>query len=129
MNDRLNVRLLWRYQRQHPRLLRRQLGEALRCACPPRRWATLIYGEAYSRGQLLQDIVNPCDQFCPTFNEMVRTTATRRINTPRHGKDLTALLQGMAHCVQRAAVIRRFDHQGPQGEAADNPVTAWKIPA
>src|SRR5712691_11460151 len=129
MNDGLNVGLFWRYQGQHPRLLSREIRRELWFACRSRRWATLTYGKAYSLGQLLQDIVNPCDQFRPTFNEIIRAAATWHVNTPRHGKDLPALLQGMARRMQRATLVRRFDHQDAQGETTDNPVTARKIPA
>src|SRR6266571_5988126 len=129
MNDGLNVGLLWHYQRQHLRLLSREIRRELWFACRSRRWATLTYGEAHSLGQLLQDIVNPSDHVRPTFNEIIRAAATWHVNTPRHGKDLTALLQGMARRMQRAALVRRFDHQDAQGETTDNPVTAGKIPA
>src|SRR5262249_44824757 len=99
MNNGLNVGLFWRYQRQHPRLLNREICRGLWCACRSRHWATLTYGETHSLGQLFQDIVDPCDQFRPTFNEIIRATATWHVNTPRHSKDLTALLQGMARRV------------------------------
>src|SRR5262249_54023967 len=129
MNNGLNVGLLWRYERQHPRLLSREIRRGLRCAGRPRRWATLTYSETHGLGQLLQDIVNPFDQFRSTFNEIIRTAATWYVNTSRHRKDLPALLQGMTRRMQRAALVRRFDHQGPQCEATDNAVAAGKIPA
>src|SRR5947209_3743743 len=129
MNDGFNMGLLWRYQRQHPRLLSCEICRGLWCASGPRRWTALTYSQAHGLGQLLQDIVNPFDQFRSTFNEIIRAAATWYVNTSRHGKDLTALFQGMARRVQRATLVRRFDHQGTQCEATDNPVTAGEIPA
>src|SRR5437870_1736954 len=99
MNDGLNMGLLWRYQRQHPSLLNREIYRELRVASRSRCWAMLTYGEAHGLGQLLQNVVNPFDQFRPTFNEIIRAAATWHVDAPRYGKDFTALFQGMARCV------------------------------
>ena len=111
------------------RLLRREISRHLRRVRRHRSWAALADGETHGVRKFLKDIVDAFDQFGAAFNQIIRPTAIGTSMRPGTAKTSRPCSRRMAGCMQRAALVRGFDHQGAERQATDNTITARKIPA
>src|ERR1039457_415698 len=77
--------------------------------------------------QFLQDIIHTFYQLSPLLYQAIGSPAGTGGNISWNGKDLSPLFKGKLGGDQGSAVFHRLNYQHTSRQAADNPVSPWKV--